>query len=63
MRLLSAYEPLVVITESREVSDRLLLAGPMLSALPAVGERPSDAELGTVKDATLPFGGLPWSMC
>lgn len=63
MRHLSILEPLVVVAESREVTDRLLLAGPFLGDLPVPGAWPTEEELGAVVDATLPFGGLPWSMC
>ncbi|EJT45310.1 hypothetical protein A1Q1_06207 [Trichosporon asahii var. asahii CBS 2479] len=63
MRLLAVYQPLVVVAESREICDRLLLAAPLMGNLPEVGQWPSEVELGSVVDATLPFGGLPWSRC
>lgn len=63
MRHLSILEPLVVVAESREVSQRLLLAGPPLDELPVPGAWPTDEELAAVVDTTFPFGGLPWSRC
>lgn len=63
MRLLAVYEPLVVVSESHEVSERLLLAGPFHGDLPMPGEYPDDEALASVADASLPFGGLPWAEC
>lgn len=63
MRLLAVYEPLVVIAESRDVSERLLLAGPFSDDLPTPGDHPDDKALAEIVDASFPFGGLNWAEC
>lgn len=61
MRLLGIFSPLVVIAESKEVSERLILSGPLLGSLPVIGEWPGEDRLSRAIDTSFPFGGLHWS--
>lgn len=63
MRLLSVYQPLVIVTESRDVTMKLLLSRILLGDLPKPGEHPDEDELDEVIDTTMPFGGLWWADC